>query len=114
LAEGSDLARILDLESGTNSPSIHGWIVNTSIEWDHQRFGGFLKVSLKEVLIALRDDRHLLNDPDGIFSGRYAEMDFRMPDDAQRQATLYPTGFSAQSFVEVIEKQLVWEAYDRN
>jgi hypothetical protein len=114
LAEGSDLARVLDLEGGTSFLSIHGWIVDTSIEWDHQQFGGFLKVSLEEVLIALRDDRHLLNDPDGIFSGRYAEMDFSVPDDTQRQATLYPTGFSAQDFVDVIEKQLVWEAYDRS
>ena len=39
---------------------IQGWIVDTSIECDHQRFCGFLKVSLEEVLIALRDDRHLL------------------------------------------------------
>jgi hypothetical protein len=114
LAEGPDLARVLDLERGTSSLSFHGWIVDTSIEWDHQRFGGFLKVSLEEVLIALRDDRHLLNDPDGIFSGRYEGMEFRTRDDTQRQATLYPTGFSAQGFVDVIEKQLVWEAYDRN
>ncbi|UUZ67083.1 hypothetical protein LP416_19415 [Polaromonas sp. P2-4] len=45
-----------------------GWIVDTSIECDHQCFSGFLKVSLEEVLIALRDDRRLLNDPDGLLS----------------------------------------------
>jgi len=45
---------------------VHGWIVDTSIECDHQRFSGFLKVSLEEVLIALRDDRELLHDPDGL------------------------------------------------
>ena len=33
-------------------------IVDTSIEHDHERFNGFLKVSLEKVLIALRDDRH--------------------------------------------------------
>lgn len=114
LAEGANLASALELNGGASCLPIHGWIVDTSIEWDHQRFGGFLKVSLEEVLIALRDDRHLLNDPDGIFSGRYAEMDFRRPDNTQHQTTLYPTGFSAQRFVDVIEKQLVWEAYDRN
>jgi hypothetical protein len=48
-------------------PEITAWIVDTSIECDHQRFHGFLKVSLEEVLIALRDDRHWLNDPDGLF-----------------------------------------------
>jgi len=108
LVEGSDLATLLGLEGDTSSLSIHGWIVDTSIECDRQRFSGFLKVSLEEVLIALRDDRHLLDDPDGIFSGRYQEMEFGMPDDAQRQATLYPTGFSAEGFIAAIEGESVW------
>ena len=34
---------------------IHGWIVDTSIESDHERFSDFLKVSLEEVIVALRD-----------------------------------------------------------
>jgi hypothetical protein len=42
--------------------------IDTSIECDHQRFGGFLKVSLEELLIALRDNRHLLHDPDCMFA----------------------------------------------
>ena len=46
-----------------------GWIADTSIECDHQRFSGFLKVSIEELLIALRDDRHHLNDPDGLLAG---------------------------------------------
>jgi hypothetical protein len=114
LAEGSDLARVLELEGGASSLSIRGWIVDTSIECDHQRFSGFLKVSLEEVLIALRDDRHLLNDPDGLFSGRFQEMELRTSDDAQHQATLYPTDFSAEGFVDVIEKEAVWEKYHWN
>ena len=28
-----------------------GWLVDTSIECDHQRFGGFLKISVAELLI---------------------------------------------------------------
>lgn len=114
LAEGSDLVSVPGLEGGASSLSIHGWIVDTSIECDHQRISGFLKVSLEEVLIALRDDRHRLNDPDGILSDRNQEMEFRVPDDAQRQATLYPTGFSAEGFVDVIEKEAVWEEYHWN
>ena len=42
--------------------------IDTCIEHDHERFSGFLKVSLEEVLIALRDDRHLLNDSLGMLS----------------------------------------------
>jgi Holliday junction resolvase-like predicted endonuclease len=59
----TELARQLGLDAGTPSNQICGWIVDTSIECDHQRFGGFLKISLEELLIALRDDRHLLHDP---------------------------------------------------
>lgn len=63
-----ELASKLGLESG--GPAIHicGWIVNTSIECDHQRFDGFLKISLEELLIALRNGHHLLHDPDGMFA----------------------------------------------
>ena len=66
--------------------------MDTSIECDHQRFGGFLKISLEELLIALRDDRHLLHNPDGMFA-----------------KTLYPQGFSAGRLMEVVETQAVWD-----
>lgn len=90
---------------GINSKAhlaVHGWIVDTSIECDHQRFSGFLKVSLEALLIALRDDRQLLNDPDGIFS---------QPSNgaAAVATTLYPQGFSAVNLVAVIESQAVWD-----
>lgn len=109
LAVESDLARMLGLEGGASGLSIYGWIVDTSIECDHQRFSGFLKVSLEEVLIALRDDRHLLNDPDGIFSGSCQELKPRPPGEVQRRTTLYPTGFCVGRFVDMIEKAAAWE-----
>ena len=77
---------------------LHGWIVDTSIEADHQRFGGFLKLSLEELLIALRDDRHLLNDPGDILAGA----------SVTGEGTLYPHGFSAMRLLEVIEREEVW------
>ena len=86
----------------------HGWIVDTCIECDHQRFSGFLKVSIEEVLIALRDDRHLLNDPDGLLSGPY-DANRPVGDDSHRSAgTMYPGGFSVERFLEVIETEAVW------
>ena len=86
----------------------HGWIVDTCIECDHQRFSGFLKVSIEEVLIALRDDRHVLNDPEGLLSGTYAPD--RSAEDETRHSTwtLYPDGFRVERFIEVIETEAVW------
>ena len=64
--------------------------------------GGFLKVSLEELLIALNDDRHLLHDPDG----RFAQ---RAPAAGADPQSLYPHGFSAQRLIEVVESQAVWD-----
>jgi hypothetical protein len=94
-------------------PEIAAWIVDTSIESDHQRFHGFLKVSLEEVLIALRDDRHLLNDPDGLFqTGNASSKSFVRDSDRAAFTSLYPSGFSAKRFVEAIESATVWNIND--
>ena len=76
---------------------------------DHQLFRGFLKVSLEEVLIALRDDRRLLNDPHRLFAGN-AALDQGAEEYAEsgKDDTLYPDGFSARRLVEVIETAAVW------
>lgn len=101
LSKPSDLMTQLGLENAA-PVSIHAWIVDTSIEADHHRFDGFLKVSLEEVLIALRDERHLLNEPACIMANpeQIAQ---------QMERTLYPQGFNASRFIEVIENALVWE-----
>lgn len=101
LAEQSELAELLGLKGESNQTTVHGWIVDTSIEYDHQRFDGFLKVSLEELLIALRDDRRLLHDPDGLHTGVIG-----VP--AAVDGTLFPKGFSAENLVKVIESQAVW------
>jgi hypothetical protein len=87
----------------------HAWIADTCIECDHQRFGGFLKVSVEELLIALRDDRHLLNDPGGLLAGNYGVDEAREVDASESGWSLYPDGFSAGRFAEVIETEAVWE-----
>jgi hypothetical protein len=91
-------------------PEITAWIVDTSIECDHQRFNGFLKVSLEEVLIALRDDQHLLNDPNGLFQTESTSgKPFACNSDSTTHMSLYPDGFSAARLVEVIESATVWK-----
>jgi Holliday junction resolvase-like predicted endonuclease len=102
LINDSELRQSLGMKPGVAVSTICGWIVDTSIECDHQRFGGFLKLSLEELLIALRDDRQLLHDPDGMFTE---------PGTATRAAprSLYPQGFSAKRLIEVVEAQSVWD-----
>lgn len=87
----------------------HGWIVDSCIECDHQRFSGFLKVSIEEVLIALRDDRHLLNDPEVLLSGTHDPDRFTEDEARHSSWTLYPGGFHVERFIEVIETEAVWE-----
>lgn len=108
LGEAGDLAKALGLDGMTVPPTIRGWIVDTSIECDHQRFEGFLKVSLEEVIIALRDDAHLLDDQSGLLSGQYREGVFDEARTAE-SATLYPHGFSASRFLEVMDSEEVWK-----
>lgn len=90
-------------------PSLTGWIIDTSIECDHERFSGFLKISLEEVIIALRNDRHLLSDPYGILKAMQDGVNLDAPDHVMHDAaSLYPQGFSAARFVDVIESEAVW------
>ncbi len=109
LNEKNVLASMLSVNGSVETLKILGWIIDTSIECDHQLFNGFLKVSLEEVLIVLRDDRHFLNDPDGLFSGRYRGAHSKGKKKGPQKTTLYPGGFTAARFVEVIENEFVWD-----
>ncbi len=109
VASDPELRALLDLTEDRVPTRQHGWIADTSIECDHQRFAGFLKVSVEEMLIALRDDRHLLNDPGGLLAGRYGVDEALEADASESGWSLYPDGFSVERFVEVIETEAVWE-----
>lgn len=108
-ALGRDMELMTSLGLVNSQPTVTAWIVDTSIEWDHQLCQGFLKISLEEILIALRDDRRLLNDPHGLFAG-HADRTRRPEEYAEpvKNDTLYPDGFFAGRFVEVIETASVW------
>ena len=99
-AVGNDLMGPLsDLRIDISTAKVHSWIVDTCIEYDHENIDGFLKVSLQEMLIALRDDRHLLRD--------LAASPETMLDIPPR-STLYPDGFSGGAFAAAIESSTVW------
>lgn len=106
LRPGGELADLRS-DSPPDAPHVRGWIVDTSIEHDHCTFNGSLKVSLEEVMIALRDDSHLLDDPSGMCGVTPGSHDDTRP--AMDSRTLYPDGFSAARFIEVIESEAVWE-----
>ena len=105
---GLDLAKTLGLEAGKSSARIHGWIFDTSVEHDHQRFSGFLKVSIGAVIIALRDDRHLLNDPAGLIRAARDGVIEPCPPVSPEEQTLYPDGFSFGRFFDVIQSEAAW------
>lgn len=85
------------------------WIADTCIECDRQRFGGFLKVFVEELLIALRDDRHRLHDPAGLFSESYGFDEAREAVASEPGWSLYPDGLGAERLAEVIETDVVWK-----
>jgi len=111
ITSDSELRELLGLTTDHVSTHCSGWIADTSIECDHQKFSGFLKVSVEELLIALRDDRHLLNDPESLLAGS-DEVNRSDEADASRSAwTLYPDGFSAKRLIEVIETEAIWDTH---
>ncbi len=77
---------------------LHAWIVDTSIELDQQWVDGFLVVSLESLQVILRDERDLLLPAD------------RLPEELNN--TMFPDGFSADRFVEIVETGEVWKSLD--
>ncbi|GAC19632.1 NERD domain-containing protein [Paraglaciecola arctica] len=90
----------LGLDTCDVTSLVSGWIVDTSIEHDHEHFSGYLKVSLEEIIIALRDDSQLLFDRDNFVEGQEIQGDPNF--------TLYPNDFTAQNFLSVIEQEKIW------
>lgn len=106
LTLNSVLMKKLGLQKYPSENHIHSWILDTSIEHDHEYFSGSLKVSIPEILIALRDDYYAVK------IIRHSDLDkiSSVDETPQKQDsdTFYPHGFSAKHFVSVIESELVW------
>lgn len=73
---------------------MHAWIVDTSIELDGQSIDGFKVVSREVLEVILRDEKHLLQPIEQVGE-----------DD---QESLFPKGFSAGRFVELVESGELW------
>jgi len=126
LKTDATLTKLIDNQDPDNI-HVHCWIIDTSIEHDHEYFEGFLKVSLQEIMIALRNERHLLRDLQKAIAGEQQSrkednVGFVNHDVQDIYATamasireqnamdnLYPDGFSARQFAAVIEEGRIWE-----
>jgi hypothetical protein len=122
--------RLSVLIGGRNSNriQIHCWIIDTSIEQDHEYFEGFLKVSLQEIIIALRNERHLLRDLQRAITEEKQKRNGDCVDatefrnicaeammaihEQSAEDNLYPNGFKADQFAAVIEIGVIWEVLD--
>jgi len=88
--------RIYDQET---NPAIHTWIVDTSIEYDQATIDGFLKISLEGLIVILRNEQYLLR---GLL---FENEDIPNTD-------LFPEGFSAKHFAEIVEEGQLWSVLD--
>jgi len=89
------LRAALGLAAPDPLPILHGWVVDTSIEFDGEVVDGFRIVSREVIEVALRDELHYLKALD--------------KQGANEVATLYPEGFSASAFARIIEQSEVWK-----
>lgn len=79
------------------SSRLHAWIVDTSIELDHEWVDGFLVVSLESLHVILRDERQLLQ------ADQVSQ---------EESDTMFPDGFSAERLVEIVQTGEVWKRLD--
>ena len=80
------------------------WIVDTSLEFDGKEIDGYLVTALETMIIALRDEKSLLNDLEEI-----AEDDTDTTNESGE--SLYPQSFTILDFIQVIESGKVWNGF---
>ncbi len=95
LKTDESLKSALKLPATGGELTLHSWIVDTSLEYDGDLIDGFRVVSREVIEVALKDQKHYLQPLD-------TEAD-------PEPQTLYPNGFSAQSFVDVIMGEATWQ-----
>lgn len=95
LAFSDEMKEKLGLDAVPDEGRVHGWIVDTSVDFDREKFSGYMKVSMTEVIVVLQDCAGMLIEDESL-------------------DTLYPEGFSAKRFLEVIEDEHIWNATERS
>lgn len=93
MAFADELKETLGLDAVPDEGRVHGWVVDTTVDFDREKFSGYMKVSMTEVIVALQDRAGMLIEEEAL-------------------NTLYPEEFSAARFVEVLEDELIWNAIE--
>lgn len=73
--------------------SLHCWIVDTCIEFDGVYVDEYLVVSRETLEVVMRDEVHMLCNIEHL---------------QEERETLFPDGYSAREFIDVIESQAIW------
>jgi hypothetical protein len=95
------------LKLTTDTPQIVGLIADTSIEFDHEYFAGFMKVTIEELLIALADNAHFLcNQEQEVSSSLVSGEQINF---ASEPYSLYENGFNGKEFLNIIEQSRIWD-----
>jgi len=90
-----ELKVTLGLGAVPDEGRVHGWIVDTSVDFDREKFSGYMKLNMTEVIVALQDCAGVLIEDESL-------------------NTLYPEEFSAARFVEVLAEELIWNAIEKS
>jgi Holliday junction resolvase-like predicted endonuclease len=73
--------------------SLHCWIVDTCIEFDGVYVDEYLVVSREALEVVMRDEAHMLCNIEHL---------------QEEREPLFPDGYSAKEFIDVIESQAIW------
>ncbi|WP_369434616.1 hypothetical protein [Psychromonas sp. MME1] len=84
----------------TELSNVVGWIADTSLEYDHEYFNGYLKISVEELHVALRDEANMLVD--------FIESKTQSKEHNATETTLYPKGFSVGALLRAIQESKIW------
>jgi Nuclease-related domain len=110
----------LHINNHTEIIGVHPWIVDTSLEYDQENIDGFLKVSLEALLIVLRNDQYLLRhslmksmiSAESSEPSALSELFDQYETGNNRKDDLFPQGFNARRFAEIVESGELWCVLD--
>lgn len=98
LQNNPELCHKLSITDNQTNIKIIPLIIDTSLENDHQEFYGTLKISVEELMLAINDEKDLLN-----------VQFLKKNQNITKTSSLYPNdSFSASRFIEVIRNNEVW------
>jgi Holliday junction resolvase-like predicted endonuclease len=120
LGKDETLFKKLNIHDYTEINEVNAWIVDTSIEYDQEFIDGFLKISLEAILIVLRNEKYLLRssllnkitEADEYGSADFSDLYDLYGTGKSLNDDLFPQGFTAKRFSEIIKGGELWNNLD--